>query len=72
MKPGTKINNNLVSSLQNKIPQEYIAKGFADAKINIQEKANAEILIWWTGQLKWLKVKKLKLIKLLLMEIQSF
>jgi outer membrane protein insertion porin family len=52
LKPGTKINNNLVSSLQNKIPQEYIAKGFADAKINIRKKLMQEILIWWTGQLK--------------------
>lgn len=50
LKPGTKINNNLVSNLQNKIPQEYIAKGFADAKISIQEKANAgdANLVDWT------------------------
>lgn len=64
LKPGTKINNNLVSSLQNKIPQEYIAKGFADAKINIQEKANAgdPNLVDWTIEVA--KGKKVKINKI--------
>lgn len=50
LKPGTKINNNLVSSLQNKIPQEYIKKGFADAKITIADKPNANDpnMVDWT------------------------
>ena len=38
LKPGTKITENLISTLKTKIPQTYIQKGFADAKINIQEK----------------------------------
>ncbi len=32
LKPGTKITNDLISSLKNKIPQEYVKKGFADAE----------------------------------------
>ena len=64
LKPGTKINNNLVSSLENKIPQEYIAKGFADAKINIQEKANGTDpnLVDWTIEVE--KGKKVKIDKI--------
>lgn len=38
--PGTKITNDLVASVKNKIPQEYVNKGFADAKITITEKTN--------------------------------
>ena len=41
LKPGTKITDNLVSTLKTKIPQEYIKKGFADAKISIQDKINS-------------------------------
>ena len=41
LKPRTKITDNLVSTLKTKIPQEYIKKGFADAKISIQDKINA-------------------------------
>ena len=60
LKPGTKITENLVSTLQNKIPQQYIKKGFADAKINIQEKASGEDpnLVDWTIEVdKGQKVK---------------
>lgn len=61
LKPGTKITENLVSTLQNKIPQQYIKKGFADAKINIQEKASGEDpnLVDWTIEVD--KGKKVKI-----------
>lgn len=42
LKPGTKITNNLISTLNRKIPQDYINKGFADAKISIQDSINAK------------------------------
>ena len=45
LKPGTKITNNLISTIKNKVPQEYVKKGFADAKITIQDKVNALSLI---------------------------
>ncbi|PKF76217.1 outer membrane protein assembly factor BamA [Chryseobacterium sp. PMSZPI] len=50
LKPGTKITQNLVSSLKTNIPKDYIKKGFADAKISIQDKANAgdPALVDWT------------------------
>lgn len=50
LKPGTKITENLVSNLKNKIPQEYIKKGFADAKITIKDKINEgdPNLVDWT------------------------
>lgn len=50
LKPGTKITKDLVSTLKTKIPQEYIKKGFADAKISIHEKTNGADpnLIDWT------------------------
>ncbi|MGC4128315.1 MAG: POTRA domain-containing protein [Bergeyella sp.] len=41
LKPGTKITQNLVSTLKTNIPQDYVKKGFSDAKISIQEKPNA-------------------------------
>lgn len=41
LKPGTKITQNLISTLQTKIPQEYVNKGFSDAKIRITETPNA-------------------------------
>jgi Outer membrane protein/protective antigen OMA87 len=50
LKPGTKITQNLVSSLKTNIPKEYVKKGFADAKITIQDKVNAQDpnLVDWT------------------------
>lgn len=50
LKPGTKITENLISTLKNKVPQDYIKKGFADAKINIHEKINGNNpdLVDWT------------------------
>ena len=64
LKPGTKINNNLIAGLRNKIPQEYINKGFADAKINIQDKANAgdPNLVDWTIEVD--KGKRVKIDKI--------
>ena len=61
LKPGTKINNNLVSSLQNKIPQEYIKKGFADANIKITDKPSATDpnMVDWTIEVD--KGKKVKI-----------
>jgi outer membrane protein insertion porin family len=50
LKPGTKITQNLVSSLKTNIPKDYIKKGFADAKITIQDKVNVSDpnLVDWT------------------------
>ncbi|MNU13003.1 Outer membrane protein assembly factor BamA precursor [compost metagenome] len=50
LKPGTKITQNLVSSLKTNIPKDYVKKGFADAKITIQDKVNASDpnLVDWT------------------------
>jgi len=50
LKPGTKITQNLVSSLKTNIPKDYVKKGFADAKISIQDKVNAgdPNLVDWT------------------------
>lgn len=64
LKPGTKITNNLISSIKNKVPQEYVKKGFADAKITIQDKINANDpnLIDWTIQVD--KGKKVKIAKI--------
>lgn len=48
--PGTKITNNLVTSVKHKIPQEYVKKGFADARVLIHDKPNAgdPNLVDWT------------------------
>lgn len=64
LKPGTKITNNLISTLSTKIPEEYKKKGFADAKITIQDKVNANDpnLIDWTIQVD--KGKKIKIAKI--------
>ena len=64
LKPGTKITDNLVSTLKTKIPQEYIKKGFADAKISIQDKINAgdPNLVDWTIYVD--KGKKVKITKI--------
>ena len=64
LKPGTKITDNLVSTLKTKIPQEYIKKGFADAKISIQDKVNAgdPNLVDWTINVD--KGKKVKITKI--------
>lgn len=61
LKPGIKITNNLISSIQTKIPQEYIKKGFADAKITIKDKVNANDpnLVDWTIQVE--KGKRVKI-----------
>jgi len=50
LKPGTKITQNLVSTLKANIPKDYIKKGFADANISIQEKMNNQDqnLVDWT------------------------
>lgn len=50
LKPGTKITQNLVSTLKTNIPKDYVKKGFADASINIKETKNAqdENMVNWT------------------------
>ncbi|RQP13772.1 MAG: outer membrane protein assembly factor BamA [Chryseobacterium sp.] len=50
LKPGTKITDNLVSNLKNNIPQEYVKKGFPDARIAIHDKINGNDpnLVDWT------------------------
>ncbi len=64
LKPGTKITNNLISTIKNKVPQEYVKKGFADAKITIQDKVNANDpnLVDWTIQVD--KGKRVKIAKI--------
>ena len=64
LKPGTKITNNLISTLSNKIPDEYTKKGFADAKITIKDKVNANDanLLDWTVQVD--KGKRVKIAKI--------
>lgn len=50
LKPGTKITQNLVSSLKTNVPKDFVKKGYADAKITIQDKVNAgdPNLVDWT------------------------
>ncbi|WP_304343488.1 outer membrane protein assembly factor [Chryseobacterium koreense] len=50
LKPGTKITQNLISTLKTNVPKDYVKKGFADAKITIQDKVNANDpnLVDWT------------------------
>ncbi len=50
LKPGTKITQNLISTLKTNIPKDYVKKGFADAKITILDKVNANDpnLVDWT------------------------
>ena len=68
LKPGTKITQNLISNLNHNIPQEYIKKGFADANIKINEKANAEDpnLVDWT-----IEVDKGKRVKIAHIEFEG-
>ena len=60
LKPGTKITQNLISTLKTNIPKEYIKKGFADAKVTIEDKVNAkdpELVDWTINVAKGKKVK---------------
>ena len=41
LKPGTKITQNLISNLETKLPQEYINKGFNDARVTIKNTPSA-------------------------------
>lgn len=61
LKPGTKITQNLISNLQVNVPKDFIKKGFADAKITIQDKINANDpnLVDWTINVD--KGKKIKI-----------
>src|SRR5690606_36161727 len=61
LKPGTKITQNLVSTLKTNIPQEYVKKGFADDKVTIQDQVNAQDpnLVDWTINVD--KGKKVKI-----------
>lgn len=61
LKPGTKITQNLISTLKTNIPQEYIKKGFADAKVTIQDQVNAgdPNLVDWTIDVE--KGRKIKI-----------
>ncbi len=61
LKPGTKITQNLISKLKTDVPQEYVKKGFADAKITIQDKVNEQDpnLVDWTINVE--KGKKVKI-----------
>lgn len=68
LKPGTKITNDLISSVQRKVPQEYINKGYSDAKATIQDKVNANDpnLVDWT-----INVDKGKRIKIAHIEFEG-
>lgn len=60
LKPGVKITNNLIASVQHKVSQEYINKGFADTKVQITDQQNAEnpdMLDWTINVEKGKKVK---------------
>ena len=60
LKPGTKITQNLVSTLKTNIPQEYIKKGFADAKVTIEDQVNAgdpNLVDWTIEEDKGRKIK---------------
>lgn len=48
--PGTKITNDLISTLKTNVPQEFVKKGYSDAKITIEDKLNAQDpnLVDWT------------------------
>ncbi len=61
LKPGTKITQNLVSTIKTNIPQEYVKKGFADAKVTIKDKVNAADpnLVDWTIEVE--KGKRVKI-----------
>lgn len=61
LKPGVKITQNLVSTLKTNVPKEYVSKGFADAKITIQDKINASDpnLVDWTIEVE--KGKRIKI-----------
>lgn len=50
LKPGTKITQNLISTLKTNIPKDYIKKGYPDANVTIQDKVNAKDpnLVDWT------------------------
>ncbi len=50
LKPGTKITQNLISNLHTNVPKDYVKKGFADAKITIEDKVNLNDpnLVDWT------------------------
>ncbi len=41
LKPGITVTNNLLQTLKTKIPQEYLNKGYLDAKVNIVQTPNA-------------------------------
>lgn len=68
LKPGTKITQNLVSTLKTNIPKEYIKKGFSDAAVTIQDKVNAQDpnLVDWT-----INVQKGKRIKISHIEFEG-
>ncbi len=61
LKPGTKITQNLVSTIKSNVPNEYIKKGFADAKVTIKDKVNASDpnLVDWTIEVE--KGKRVKI-----------
>lgn len=61
LKPGTKITENLVSSLKSNVPQEFVKKGYADARISIEDKVNAQDpnLVDWTIEV--VKGKRIKI-----------
>jgi len=61
LKPGTKITQNLVSTIKTNIPQEYVKKGFTDAKVTIKDKVNAADpnLVDWTIEVE--KGKRVKI-----------
>src|SRR5690606_7404471 len=61
LKPGTKITQNLVSTVKTNVPNEYVKKGFSDAKVTIKDKVNANDpnLVDWTIEVE--KGKRIKI-----------
>ena len=61
LKPGTKITQNLISSVERTVTADYIKKGYADAKLSFTDKANLTDpnLVDWTIEVQ--RGKKVKI-----------
>ena len=61
LKPGTKITQNLVSSVERTVTADYIKKGYADAKLAFNEKPNVTdpAMVDWTIEVQ--RGKKIKI-----------
>ena len=64
LKPGTKITENLISTVKHNVKQDYIKKGFANTAVTINDKPNPKDanLVDWTIQVS--KGKRVKIEKI--------